>query len=1090
MSFVEVITQPHCQKGTGKLIKREGNSYTIEWFIMPGQRGEAPVVVRETLEHSPLRSTIRVLKSLPKQQRVYWQDPLQQGQWLVGRIDEDGGLPLRGNRNYNSGDEFAYVRVSGGYIDGEKHARVPANTLYVRSLIAHQEAHEYTKILWAENPLLGKPRAEFRKEYIDQRATFRGMTGLASSSIKMLEYQIDVVQHILNAPIQRFILGDEVGLGKTIEALAILRQYYLDGRVNRTQLLDVVQRDIAQDPLKALLVVPETLVKQWKEEIDRRIDLSHLIFDLDSLSNTMKDEFICVASYEEFEKLDLSTHLNALIVDEVHLLCRDVESAVYTKLHEVSETTERVLLLSATPIVDNVEGYFNMLSVLDPVLYPRNDENAYQSFVTRFEKQLEIASIWNSLDESVSLDDEERLRELFVGETSILAVLDEYVDICDKLDDIDASLKLSEGTNNTILLNEKLKFEEEYKVCLVALQFLIAEVGRLDNRIIRNRREKNLDKLPNRNGLEVIEHECSLRSEVHRFIHAWLNLLHEQQIDSSAVEWNLFKNILGHFFGNPRMSIISLKDEDLQPSFSELIDAYRHNIEVLEDGRLVALLKHLRQLVSESYNAIVFLPESLIDIVSQVLETDDIDVFNAVMSSDVNNFRMKGGIILCPPASETGLNLQDLEAELVMYNLPLRTERIEQRLGRVDRLGSILEGDTFVTTILCANTELDQGWLDVIEATQIFTLSISPIQNRILEQEEVFWAELNTSGRSVVGAISRLCQTLQEKVVSWHNTVRSYDALSAIRFFDAQYKEIRKEIENDNKRQVWKQVLPWIRQLQFKIEDKKSQRYQFLLTIRNRGVQTLVPKNALWNVVPFDYWYCEVKRKGSDIYERKIQAQSRKRFYEQFDVGASICRIGSPMFEVLNQICLTDDRGVSVAYSKPAQGHVKGVFFKVSILVEGALHGEYSSFKRRNLDYFIPPKMFSIWVDQQGEVVKDSKTIAFLEVYNDLDEQHINLKRGSERWKAHLNTVDVLLSDWDERVDYAVLKVKEHVQTSLQPIKDVQKSNVTHFFTHKIQVMKARSEDIENIETKYKELLKQIKDPRLFCDAIQTVVLR
>src|SRR5690606_6992943 len=81
-------------------------------------------------------------------------------------------------------------------------------------------------------------------------------TGLLSSRIKLYPHQVEVVRRVLHDPVQRYLLADEVGLGKTIEAGAIIRQTLLDDR-----------------EAHALVIVPPTLKSQWRVELEERFFL-------------------------------------------------------------------------------------------------------------------------------------------------------------------------------------------------------------------------------------------------------------------------------------------------------------------------------------------------------------------------------------------------------------------------------------------------------------------------------------------------------------------------------------------------------------------------------------------------------------------------------------------------------------------------------------------------------------------------------------------------------------------------------------------------------------------------------------------------
>ena len=59
-----------------------------------------------------------------------------------------------------------------------------------------------------------------------------GMSALLSSAIELEAHQVEVIRRVLQDPIQRYLLADEVGLGKTVEAGVLIRQCFLDGGAN------------------------------------------------------------------------------------------------------------------------------------------------------------------------------------------------------------------------------------------------------------------------------------------------------------------------------------------------------------------------------------------------------------------------------------------------------------------------------------------------------------------------------------------------------------------------------------------------------------------------------------------------------------------------------------------------------------------------------------------------------------------------------------------------------------------------------------------------------------------------------------------
>ena len=98
-----------------------------------------------------------------------------------------------------------------------------------------------------------KRRAYYNYFYEKLDKTF-GLSCLLSSSIKLETYQLEVVRRVLNDPVQRYLLADEVGLGKTIEACLVIKQYIIDEPFNH----------------KVIIVCPDNLRKQWGMELEQR----------------------------------------------------------------------------------------------------------------------------------------------------------------------------------------------------------------------------------------------------------------------------------------------------------------------------------------------------------------------------------------------------------------------------------------------------------------------------------------------------------------------------------------------------------------------------------------------------------------------------------------------------------------------------------------------------------------------------------------------------------------------------------------------------------------------------------------------------
>jgi len=224
--------------------------------------------------------------------------------------------------------------------------------------------------------------------------------GLSGPRVQPLPHQLYIASEVGRRQAPRVLLADEVGLGKTIEAGLILHQQLLCGRVRR-----------------ALVVVPESLQHQWLVEMLRRFNLSFTLLDeercqgmgaLDDIDPALlpDDEEIIIAEADdnpfESEQLilcslafltgnprrqqqALEAGWDMLLVDEAHHLQwhQGEPSDAYRCIESLSKVSEALLLLTATPEQLGVESHFARLRLLDPDRY--HDLDAFLAEQARYQ---------------------------------------------------------------------------------------------------------------------------------------------------------------------------------------------------------------------------------------------------------------------------------------------------------------------------------------------------------------------------------------------------------------------------------------------------------------------------------------------------------------------------------------------------------------------------------------------------------------------------------------------------------------------------------------------------------------------------------
>ncbi|MFC4078272.1 DEAD/DEAH box helicase [Salinithrix halophila] len=163
-----------------------------------------------------------------------------------------------------------------------------------------------------------------------------------------LPHQIETTHRVLEEMRGRAILADEVGLGKTIEAGLILKEYMVRGTVKN-----------------ALILVPSSLVLQWTRELNQKFQIPAVA----QKKEWMWDQYdILVASIDTAKREPhrskvLSRHYDFLIVDEAHKL-KNRRTKNWQFINEVKK--KYALLLTATPVQNDLHELYNLVTLLKP----------------------------------------------------------------------------------------------------------------------------------------------------------------------------------------------------------------------------------------------------------------------------------------------------------------------------------------------------------------------------------------------------------------------------------------------------------------------------------------------------------------------------------------------------------------------------------------------------------------------------------------------------------------------------------------------------------------------------------------------------
>jgi ATP-dependent helicase HepA len=190
--------------------------------------------------------------------------------------------------------------------------------------------------------------------------------------VRLFPHQLYVAERATTSNPVRWLLADEVGLGKTIEACLILNRLVHTGQIER-----------------CLVVVPEALTVQWLGELWRKYHQVFTLLDGARLADVARDfgasfnpfdvhRRVVIALETLIERPELtgqavSAGIDLLVVDEAQRIRRPPGhpgDAGWRAIAPIAGLGRHLLLLSATPLEDDAHGFFRMLQLLRPEEFP------------------------------------------------------------------------------------------------------------------------------------------------------------------------------------------------------------------------------------------------------------------------------------------------------------------------------------------------------------------------------------------------------------------------------------------------------------------------------------------------------------------------------------------------------------------------------------------------------------------------------------------------------------------------------------------------------------------------------------------------
>jgi superfamily II DNA or RNA helicase len=467
-------------------------------------------------------------------------------------------------------------------------------------------------------------------------------------------YQVETVRKVLKHYRGRVLLADEVGLGKTVEAGMVVKEYMLRGMAERI-----------------LILTPASLVGQWRDEMASKFGIdcatSH-----DPLLRSDPARFwaqprviasIAVARRKEQAELLAGLSYDVVVVDEAHHL-RDQASASYRLVNSLQKRF--LLLLSATPVQNSLLELYNLLTLLQPGI---------------FKTQKEFRSVYMVAGKPREPANRDRLRELMRGvmvrNTRALA-----------------ALRMPRRQAATL----RAVPDPAEAACYDELSALVRELAAVE---------------AGAGASDASPHRLSLQ---HLLTAAG---------SSPAAAAGAIARTAERFPGDPRWAALLGRARAVGAGAKE-----------------VALLRLLAQNPDEKKLVFVHHRDSLTHLAERLRRRKmPFAVFSGDMTGPqkdaaVGAFRDAVPVLLCTESGGEGRNLQFCNT-LINFDIPWNPMAIEQRIGRIDRIGQTRE--VFIFNLVTAGTIEDAVLRILDEKINMFELvvgEVGAILGEIDEQQE------------------------------------------------------------------------------------------------------------------------------------------------------------------------------------------------------------------------------------------------------------------------------------------------------------------------------------------------------------------
>ena len=479
---------------------------------------------------------------------------------------------------------------------------------------------------------------------------------LKASKTIFKPYQFIPLLKLLNSENKRIIVADEVGLGKTISAGHIILELAARGELN-----------------SLLVVCLNSIQEKWIDELQNkfniRVERFEKIQDFQTAitnSQNHNDRLFGVINYDKFRQRNNiefyennAISIDLMILDEVHTLRNDTNAR--KSLKPFTELAKSIVMLTATPIMTSLENLYSLIRILDEENYSN-----FQIFQNAININKPFIRAYNQLNSGI--------------DTKIIATELKNIEIPNVFKYGD------EETTTNVLLNEILGDDELY-------HRIIHELDNTEN-VTVSKKVQLQEMLINLNSLNHF-YTRTRKREVLTEGNIVRRNAHVIEIIMNKSEADVYNSIMNEV--NENIGSIQIKRKYASSLFADHYteEQYSKGINHIDndDQKYRALIEIINNQESNSIIVFAFFRKTLLYLknrlnadgflVGLIFGGIDISERNRIIESFKNN---EFQILLSSEVGSTGLDMQFC-SRMVNYDLPWNPMVVEQRIGRIDRIG-------------------------------------------------------------------------------------------------------------------------------------------------------------------------------------------------------------------------------------------------------------------------------------------------------------------------------------------------------------------------------------------------------------------